>query len=208
MAASRWAVRAGRAPALTGVQQAIAEALAAHLPGGVRRGELDRGGRALRWPEAGFGAVPEPGDRSDDGPGSGSGPGDGVPVVLVVLVAGMGTSSLTWAPLLPELVGWARVVAYDRAGLGASEPDRAPAPTLAAQVADLAALVRHLDAGRRCRGIRRARATRRPGPRQPSSPTPTSGGPSGPRTGCRTGRPGSCAVSGPPGRHPRCRSPC
>ncbi|MFD9684244.1 hypothetical protein ACFWXO_00625 [Kitasatospora sp. NPDC059088] len=38
-------------------------------------------------------------------------------------------------------------MAYDRAGLGASEPDRSPAPTLAAQVADLAALVRHLDAG-------------------------------------------------------------
>ncbi|MBD0690578.1 alpha/beta fold hydrolase [Streptomyces sp. CBMA123] len=109
---------------LGGVQQAVAEALAEHLPGGLRPGELDRDGRALRWLEAGA--------------------AEGSPIVLV---AGNGTSSLTWSPLLPELVALGRVVAYDRAGLGASEPDRAPTLTLAAQVGDLAALVRQLDAG-------------------------------------------------------------
>ncbi|MFJ8471490.1 alpha/beta fold hydrolase [Kitasatospora sp. NPDC094011] len=110
--------------ALEGVQRDIAEVLAEHTPGGVRPGELDRGGRVLCWLEAG--------------------PAEGRPIVLV---AGCGTSSLTWAPLLPELARSGRVVAYDRAGLGASDPDRVPVLTLAAQVADLAALVRHLDAG-------------------------------------------------------------
>ncbi|MEV7599552.1 alpha/beta fold hydrolase [Kitasatospora sp. NPDC089797] len=111
-------------PALADVQRAVAEVLAEHTPGGVRPGELDRDGRVLRWLEAG----PEEG-------------------TAIVLIAGIGTSSLTWAPLLPELVDLGRVVAYDRAGLGAAEPDRAPVLTLAAQVDDLAALVRHLDAG-------------------------------------------------------------
>ncbi|MEU6966605.1 alpha/beta hydrolase [Kitasatospora aureofaciens] len=114
--------RTGRA--MGGVRELIAEALAERTPGGVRPGELDRGGRALRWVE--------------------TGPGEGVPIVLV---AGCGESSLTWAPLLPELAELGRVVAYDRAGLGASAPDRAPRLTLDAQVEDLAALVRHLDAG-------------------------------------------------------------
>ncbi|MFF2074134.1 alpha/beta fold hydrolase [Kitasatospora sp. NPDC058162] len=133
---SRWSARTGRAPVLTGVREAIAEALAEGVPGGVRPGELDRDGRALRWLEAG----PGPGVKPESDPGE----GEGTPVVLI---AGMGASSLTWAPLLPELARPVRVVAYDRAGLGASEPDRAPVLTLDAQVADLAALVRHLDAG-------------------------------------------------------------
>lgn len=135
---SRWSARTGRAPLLTGVQEAIAEALAEGVPGGVRPGELDRDGRALRWLEAGPG--PGPGVKPESDPDE----GEGAPVVLI---AGMGTSSLTWAPLLPELARPGRVVAYDRAGLGASEPDRAPVLTLDAQVADVAALVRHLDAG-------------------------------------------------------------
>ncbi|MFD8701994.1 alpha/beta fold hydrolase [Kitasatospora sp. NPDC059648] len=114
--------RTGRA--LGGVRELIAEALAEHTPGGVRPGELHRDGRALRWVE--------------------SGSGDGPPIVLV---AGCGDSSLSWAPLLPELAGLGRIVAYDRAGLGASAPARAPRPTLDTQVEDLAVLVRHLDAG-------------------------------------------------------------
>ncbi|MFD8751776.1 alpha/beta fold hydrolase [Kitasatospora sp. NPDC059577] len=115
-------------PGLRGVQDAIAQAIAESTPGGVRTGELDRDGRALRWVEAGRGG--------------------GAPVVLI---AGCGTSSLTWAPVLPELARHGRVVAYDRAGTGASEPNRGAgrvvAPTLDGQLDDLAALVRHLGAG-------------------------------------------------------------
>ncbi|MFJ9771112.1 alpha/beta fold hydrolase [Kitasatospora sp. NPDC101157] len=114
--------RTGRAPG--GVRALITEALAERTPGGVRPGELHRGVRALRWVE--------------------TGPAEGLPIVLV---AGCGECSLTWAPLLPELAELGRAVAYDRAGLGASAPDRAPRPTLDAQVEDLAALIRHLDAG-------------------------------------------------------------
>ncbi|MEU9040284.1 MULTISPECIES: alpha/beta hydrolase [unclassified Kitasatospora] len=135
-------------PGLRSVQDTIARAFAECTPGGVRSGELDRDGRALRWVEAGQGG--------------------GAPVVLI---AGCGTPSLTWTPVLPELARHGRVVAYDRAGLGASEPRRATgratggatggatgratglavaraaAPTLDGQLEDLAALVRHLDAG-------------------------------------------------------------
>ncbi|MFJ8621601.1 alpha/beta fold hydrolase [Kitasatospora sp. NPDC093550] len=146
---------------LRSVQDAIVRAFAECTPGGVSPGELDRDGRALRWVEAGRGS--------------------GAPVILI---AGSGTSSLTWTPVLPELARHGRVVAYDRAGLGASEPHRAPAhaatahaagtratpahansahaasahdagaatgrvapPSLEDQLADLAALVRYLDAG-------------------------------------------------------------
>lgn len=105
------------------VRDAIAQALAEHVPDGVRQGELDRGGRVLRWVEAGRGGPP------------------------VVLVAGNGTSSLTWAPVLPELAAHGRIVAYDRAGLGASDPDGATGPSLESPIGDLAALVEHLDAG-------------------------------------------------------------
>ncbi|MET8540197.1 alpha/beta hydrolase [Kitasatospora sp. NPDC004799] len=111
-------------PGLRSVQAAIARALGEHLPGGLRTGELDRGGRALRWVEAGR--------------------GDAVPVVLI---AGCGTTALSWSAVLPELARYGRVVAYDRAGLGASAPERGAAPSLDGQIADLAALVRHLDAG-------------------------------------------------------------
>ncbi|MFE4970675.1 alpha/beta fold hydrolase [Kitasatospora sp. NPDC056651] len=111
-------------PDLRGVRDAIARALGEHVPDGVRTGELDRGGRALRWVEAGRGGV-----------------------VPVVLIAGAGSSSLTWVPVLPELAEYGRVVAYDRAGLGASEPGHTATPTLDGQIADLTALVEHLDAG-------------------------------------------------------------
>ncbi|MFE2406946.1 alpha/beta fold hydrolase [Kitasatospora sp. NPDC059408] len=96
-------------------------ALSERVPGGVRRGELDLGGRVLRWVEAGQG-----------GP-------------TVVLVADSGAPALTWAPVLPELARFGRVVAYDRAGLGASDFDAGL--TLDTQLADLVALVEHLGDG-------------------------------------------------------------
>lgn len=44
----------------------------------------------------------------------------------VVLVGGLGDSLETWKLVLPAVAQFARVVAYDRAGLGQSEPDTAP----------------------------------------------------------------------------------
>ncbi|OUE27012.1 alpha/beta fold hydrolase [Clavibacter michiganensis] len=53
---------------------------------------------------------------------------------LVVLEAGLGGSGLTWGPVHGILARTHRVVAYDRAGLGGSEPD--PAPRDLARLAD------------------------------------------------------------------------
>jgi pimeloyl-ACP methyl ester carboxylesterase len=92
------------------------EALAGLVPGGANRGELDRGGRALRWVEAGAGPGP-----------------------VVVLGTGLGEMSLDWIPVLPALAAAGRVVAYDRAGLGASDPVRPL--TLEHEVEDLAAVL-------------------------------------------------------------------
>lgn len=94
----------------------VVTALSRLVPGGVTRGELALdGGRRLRWVEAGAGTP------------------------AVVLVAGAGEVGLDWATVLPALAATSRVVAYDRAGLGASDP--APRVTVDAQVRDLAALL-------------------------------------------------------------------
>lgn len=77
-------------------------------------GSVDRGGRTLRWVEAGDGTT-------------------------VVMVAGAGETVLTWAPLLTRLVERERIVAYDRAGLGAS--DRHWRSTAQSAVDDLAAVL-------------------------------------------------------------------
>lgn len=71
------------------------------------------------------------------GPGSTSGSGADD---LVVLEAGMGASGLYWGPVHALLAPHVRVVAYERAGFGASDPDphRRDLPRLAA---DLAAVV-------------------------------------------------------------------
>lgn len=84
------------------------------LVSGVRRRELDRGGRKLRWLEAGTGKP------------------------TVVLEAGAGSPSTTWAAVFAALAPGHRVIAYDRAGYGASDP----APLgLDLQVGDLLAVL-------------------------------------------------------------------
>jgi pimeloyl-ACP methyl ester carboxylesterase len=98
------------------VEDRAVEALTALVPGGANRGELDRGGRTLRWIEAGAGPGP-----------------------VVVLGTGLGEMSLDWMPVLPALAAAGPVVAYDRAGLGASDPVHPL--TLAGQVEDLAAVL-------------------------------------------------------------------
>jgi len=90
--------------------------VSALLGGDVRRGEVGRdGGRHIRWIEAGAGRP------------------------AVVLVAGAGETCLDWTPVLPDLVPLGRVVAYDRAGLGASDPSARP--SVEASVDDLAAVL-------------------------------------------------------------------
>ncbi|MEU5438936.1 alpha/beta hydrolase [Streptomyces sp. NPDC020719] len=99
----------------------IAQAMSAIVPGGVKRGELACGRRVLRWVEAGTG-----------GP-------------TVVLDAASGTPALTWTPVVSALAGHTRVIAYDRAGLGASDP--AMPVTVNSAVDDLSALISHTGNG-------------------------------------------------------------
>ena len=91
--------------------------LLADLAGcGVRRGELPRDGRVVRWAEAGSGRP------------------------VVVLDAALGEPGmLAWASVMPLVAPVARVVAYDRAGIGASDP-MSPL-TLDGQFDDLAAVL-------------------------------------------------------------------
>lgn len=81
--------------------------------GAATRRELDRGGRALRWIEAGAGPS-------------------------VVLEAGAMSPVVGYAAVFKELVADFRVIAYDRAGYGASDP--APL-SLDLQVDDLTAVL-------------------------------------------------------------------
>jgi len=84
------------------------------VSGGVRRGELRRGSRVLRWIEAGSGAP------------------------SVVLETGAESPATTWDPILGPLADRFRVVVYDRAGYGLSDP--AAELTLDPQIGDLEAL--------------------------------------------------------------------
>ncbi len=89
---------------------------------GVTRGELSRDGRMLRWVEAGSG-----------GP-------------AVILDAALGEpGTMAWAAVLPAVAGHSRVIAYDRAGLGTSDP--ADALTLDTSIGDLTALAAHAGPG-------------------------------------------------------------
>jgi pimeloyl-ACP methyl ester carboxylesterase len=93
------------------------------VPGGVRRGDLQRGSRTLRWVEAGAG---DP---------------------AVVFDAGLAEpGSLAWAAVLPEVAEHTRVIAYDRAGVGASDP--VSPLTVEGEVADLTALLNQAGQGR------------------------------------------------------------
>lgn len=88
----------------------------------VRRREIARGGgRVLSWVEN----VP----RSLGAP-------------AVVLGASPGERAcLGWSAVLPQLAPGIRWVAYDRAGLGGSDPD--PSPTLDSHIGDLVAIIEH-----------------------------------------------------------------
>jgi pimeloyl-ACP methyl ester carboxylesterase len=66
--------------------------------------------------------------------------------VTVVFEAGMGAGQHTWDLVAPAVSQHARVVTYNRAGIGGSSPDPGPRP-LARAADDLLALVDHLDAG-------------------------------------------------------------
>ncbi|MCX6032214.1 MAG: alpha/beta fold hydrolase [Chloroflexi bacterium] len=63
----------------------------------------------------------------------------------VVMEAGNGESSLTWAAVQPEVAKFARVCAYDRAGLGWSE--KSPNPRTVADITDELAALLVADAG-------------------------------------------------------------
>lgn len=95
----------------------VVQALSALTPLTVRRRELWRGGRAVRWVEVGSAGLAVICDASLGEPGS-----------------------LAWAGLMSIVPPAGRVVAYDRAGIGASDP--VERPTLASQVDDLIAVIR------------------------------------------------------------------
>jgi pimeloyl-ACP methyl ester carboxylesterase len=82
----------------------------------ARPGEVARGSRVLRWCEAGAGTPP------------------------VVMDAALGeTGPLAYAGILPALAERTRAIAYDRAGLGASDP--VETLTVQGQIDDLAAVL-------------------------------------------------------------------
>jgi pimeloyl-ACP methyl ester carboxylesterase len=82
----------------------------------MTRRELRLEGRVLRWLEAGQGAP------------------------AVVFEAGYGDTSEAWTRVVPRLAATTRVIAYDRAGLGASDLDTV-LPTLDRRLTDLSALI-------------------------------------------------------------------
>jgi pimeloyl-ACP methyl ester carboxylesterase len=73
--------------------------------------------------------------------------GEGNPVV--VFESGIAASSLSWALVTPEVATLARTCAYDRAGLGWSDPPASPS-TFEQIVDDLSAVVDFTSGGSRC----------------------------------------------------------
>lgn len=97
------------------IRDLVCQALNVLLPCQVRRGELRLTERTLRWIEAGSGSP------------------------AVVLEAGLGEpASLAYAGVLSAVAEQVRVIAYDRAGIGASDP--VSQVTVTSQVSDLAAI--------------------------------------------------------------------
>jgi len=100
----------------------VLKALTELLPCEVRRGSLDRGGRMLRWIEAGAGYP------------------------TVVFEAALGEpGSLAYTAVLAAVAARTRLIAYDRAGLGASDP--VAELTLEVQTGDLAAVAEEAGEG-------------------------------------------------------------
>lgn len=107
------------------VDDLVVRVLGELVPTGVRRGELRRPGRTLRWVEAGTG---DP---------------------VVILDAGLGEpGTLAWAGVLPTLSARTRTIAYDRAGVGASDP--ASPLTADTEIDDLVALAATAGDGQPC----------------------------------------------------------
>jgi pimeloyl-ACP methyl ester carboxylesterase len=97
----------------------VLEALREIAP--MTRGQVNLGGRALRWVESGRGTP------------------------TVVLIAGRNDTALSWGPVLAALGGRVHAVAYDRAGLGDSDPDPHTLSTERA-VADLSRMINVVSA--------------------------------------------------------------
>jgi pimeloyl-ACP methyl ester carboxylesterase len=87
----------------------------------VTRGRVNLGGRTLRWVESGRGTP------------------------TVVLIAGRNDTALSWGPVLAALGGRVHAVAYDRAGLGDSDPDPRTLSTERA-VADMSRMINVVSA--------------------------------------------------------------
>lgn len=98
----------------------VVEALRLIAP--ATRGQADFGGRMLRWVESGTGRP------------------------TAILIAGRNDTALSWGPVLAALAGRAHAVAYDRAGLGDSDPDM-KIPSAERSVADLSRLINVVSAG-------------------------------------------------------------
>src|SRR5215472_2864892 len=93
----------------------VCRALSELLPCRISTGELWRDDRMLRWVEAG-----------SDGP-------------AVVLGSGLGEpGTLAYPAVMPAIAERARVIAYDRAGIGTSDP--VSALTVRSEIGDLAAI--------------------------------------------------------------------
>jgi pimeloyl-ACP methyl ester carboxylesterase len=99
------------------VDSFVLQVISEFVPG-VIEGELPRDGRMLRWVEAGSGS----------------------PVVIFDAALGE-PGTLAWLAVMPRIGRHSRVIAYDRAGLGLSDP--ADQLTLDTSVGDLAALAAH-----------------------------------------------------------------